>query len=76
MGRVVLSRKPGQKVVVNDAITVEVHKIRGNRVVLVFVGPEEVPIYREEVEHLRKGESSEAIEECVDETPEVSTGAC
>ena len=45
----VLSRKPGQRIVIGDEITVTVVEVRGKRVTLGFAGPKNIPIYRQEV---------------------------
>ncbi len=45
----VLSRKPGESVVISDGITLTVLSVEGDRVRLGFVAPAEVPIHREEV---------------------------
>jgi carbon storage regulator len=45
----VLSRKKDQRVIIGENIEVTVIEIRGDRVKLGFVGPQEVPIHREEV---------------------------
>lgn len=45
----VLSRKPGERVAIGSNIFVTVLEVRGNRVRLGFVGPNDVPIHREEV---------------------------
>ena len=45
----VLSRKPGEEVVVGDNIRVMVVDIRGDKVRLGFTAPTEVPIHRDEV---------------------------
>ena len=45
----VLSRKVGERVVIGSNIVVSVIEVRGDRVKLGFVAPEEVPIHREEV---------------------------
>lgn len=45
----VLSRKPGEKIVVGDAITLTVVEIRGGRVVLAFDAPDEIRILRGEL---------------------------
>lgn len=44
-----LSRKPGEKVVIDDRIIVEVVEVRGDRVRLGFTAPRGIPIRREEV---------------------------
>jgi carbon storage regulator len=45
----VLSRKKDERIIIGDNIEVTVIEIRGDRVKLGFVGPQEVPIHREEV---------------------------
>jgi carbon storage regulator len=45
----VLSRKIGERIIINDSITVEVLQIVGNRVRLGVSAPEGVPIMREEL---------------------------
>jgi len=45
----VLSRKPGEKVVIDNGITVTVVELTGNRVRLAFDAPEQVHILRAEL---------------------------
>ena len=45
----VLSRKPGEKVVIGSAITVTVVETNGNRVRLAFEAPDQVRILRAEL---------------------------
>jgi len=45
----VLSRKQGERVVVDQEIEVTVLEVHGDRVKLGFVGPREVPIHRHEI---------------------------
>jgi carbon storage regulator len=45
----VLSRKSGQSVRINDMISVTVLGVRGGKVKLGLSGPPEVPFFREEV---------------------------
>ena len=45
----VLSRKKDERIMIGENIEVTVVEIRGDRVKLGFVGPNEVPIHREEV---------------------------
>jgi len=44
-----LSRKPGEKVVIGDGITLTVVKVRGGRVWLAFDAPDQVRILRAEL---------------------------
>ena len=45
----VLSRKPGESIVIGNDITVTVVAVEGGRVKLGFNAPREVPIHRTEV---------------------------
>ncbi len=45
----VLSRKQSQRIRIGDDIEVTVVAIRGDRVKLGIVGPQDVPIHREEI---------------------------
>jgi carbon storage regulator len=47
----VLSRKVGEEIIINDNIRVTVVAVRGNQVRLGFTAPREVPIQREELLH-------------------------
>ena len=44
-----LSRKPGEKVVIGDGITLTVVEVRGDRVRLAFDAPDQVRILRAEL---------------------------
>ena len=44
-----LSRKPGEKVVIGDGITLTVVEVRGGRVRLAFDAPDQVRILRAEL---------------------------
>lgn len=46
----VLSRKVGEKLVIDGNITVEVVKIQGNRITLGLVAPSDVKILRSELD--------------------------
>ena len=45
----VLSRKQGESVFLNDSIVVKVLKIHGERVVIGVDAPAEIPVHRKEV---------------------------
>jgi carbon storage regulator len=44
----VLSRKPGEQIMLGDSVAVTVVAVRGNRVRLAIEAPQEVPIRRTE----------------------------
>ncbi len=45
----VLSRKAGEKLVIDGNITVEVVRVKGNRVTIGIVAPQDVKILRDEL---------------------------
>lgn len=47
----VLSRKPGERVLVGEDIEVVVLEVEGNQVKLGFSAPRYVPIFRAEIHH-------------------------
>lgn len=56
----VLSRKPGEQVIIATQIVVKVLEVRGSRVKLGFVGPADVSIQREEIELKRREQAGVA----------------
>ena len=62
----VLSRKIGERIIINDTITVEVLQVVGNRVRLGITAPDGIPIMREEL--LTAAPNSERRKETVLET--------
>jgi len=60
----VLSRKVGEKVLIDDGISVTVAEVSGNRVRLAFEAPEHVRIRRAELAHWEDEPAGR------DETPE------
>ena len=60
----VLSRKVGEKLVIDGNITVEVVKIQGNRITLGLVAPSDVKILRGELNQKQaKAETTELVVE-------------
>lgn len=55
----VLSRKPGQKVVIGHDIQVMVLEVNGKQVRLGITAPGEVPVYREEVYTRMQGQGGD-----------------
>lgn len=63
-----LSRRPGEKILVDDNLVITVKSIRGNRVNLVFDGPRSIQVRREEIGRLSKTwKAEEAARERGDE---------
>lgn len=50
----VLSRKEGQRVVINDNITIVINRIAGNRVSIGIDAPQDVHIMRGELDKIRR----------------------
>jgi carbon storage regulator len=45
----ILTRKPGERIVIDDQITVTVLEVQGNRIRLGIEAPKEIPVMREEL---------------------------
>jgi carbon storage regulator len=45
----ILSRRPGESVMIGDGVTVTVLGVKGNQVRLGFKAPQDVPVHREEI---------------------------
>ncbi len=58
----VLTRKPGQSIVIGEEIIVTVLEVRGDQVRLGVQAPRELPIHREEVYNLIRTENIEAVQ--------------
>lgn len=52
----VLSRKEGEKIVINDNITITIVALQGHKVRVGIDAPREVPVHREEIQRLRDDE--------------------
>jgi carbon storage regulator len=61
----VLSRKKGESIVINNDITITVVDIRGDKVRLGVVAPKEVAVHRQEVYDAIHREKQERISEAV-----------
>jgi carbon storage regulator len=57
----ILSRKPGEKIIIGENIQITVVAIRGNQVRLGFTAPGDVPIYREEISPAFAGKAEEEL---------------
>jgi len=51
----ILSRKPGEEIVIGRGVHVMVLEVRGNQVKLGFSAPAEVPIHRKEIQRAIEG---------------------
>lgn len=55
----VLSRNPGEQIIIGDNVAITVVDVRGNKVRIGITAPKEVPVHRKEVRDAidRKGPS-------------------
>lgn len=57
----ILSRRPGESVIIGDDVTVTVLGIKGNQVRLGFAAPPDITVHREEVYERIRAERSTAL---------------
>ncbi|MCL6504124.1 MAG: carbon storage regulator [Pirellulales bacterium] len=55
----VLSRKPGEQIIIGGRVTVTINRLHGNRVSLAIDAPADVKILRGELRRMELDESSE-----------------
>jgi carbon storage regulator len=70
----ILTRRPGERVVIGDEVLVTVMSVSGHTVRLGIAAPQGVPIYREEI-WLAVKEENRAAAESTDELPSAPPGA-
>jgi len=71
----ILTRRPGERVVIGDEILVTVMGVSGHTVRLGIAAPEGIPIYREEIWLAVKEENRAAAAATVDALPAVAPQA-
>ena len=54
----IITRKPGEKIMLGDDIVVEVIAVSGSSVRIGIAAPREVPVYREEIWNAVKAEQA------------------
>ncbi|MDX6640338.1 MAG: carbon storage regulator [Solirubrobacteraceae bacterium] len=59
----IITRKPGEKIMLGDDVIIEVMEISGSRVRIGIAAPRSVPVYREEIWNAVKQESAAAAAE-------------
>jgi carbon storage regulator len=65
----ILTRRPGERVVIGDDVLVTVMEVSGQTVRLGIAAPERLPIYREEIWLAVKEENRAAAEAAADALP-------
>jgi carbon storage regulator len=58
----IITRKPGEKIMLGDDVIIEVMEISGSRVRIGIAAPRSVPVYREEIWNAVKQENAAAAE--------------
>jgi carbon storage regulator len=66
----IITRRPGEKVMVGDDIVVHVMEIVGNSVRIGIEAPRSVPVYREEIWNAVREENRAAAEAAPADLPE------
>ena len=56
----IITRKPGEKIMLGDDVTVEVIEVSGSTVRIGIAAPRSVPVYREEIWAAVKAENGKA----------------
>ncbi len=68
----IITRRPGERLVLGEDIRIEVMEIAGNTVRIGIDAPRELPVYREELWAAVKQENEAAAATSADELPEPS----
>jgi len=66
----IITRRPGQRVMIGDDVVVEVIEARGSSVRIGIAAPRSIPVYREEIWSTVKAENAAAAASSVVELPE------
>ena len=69
----IITRRPGEKVMVGDDVVVEVIEISGSNVRIGITAPRSVPVFREEIWTAVKAENAAAAATDVDLPEDVGT---
>ena len=66
----IITRKPGEKIMLGDDVTVEVIEVSGSSVRIGIAAPRSVPVYREEIWAAVQAENKAAAASEVDQLPD------
>ncbi len=66
----IITRRPGEKIMVGDDVVVEVIEVSGSSVRIGIAAPKSIPVYREEIWEAVKAENQAAAAVEVDELPD------
>jgi carbon storage regulator len=65
----IITRRPGERIMLGDDISVQVMEIVGNQVRIGIQAPKSVPVYREEIWEAVRAENQGAAADAPDELP-------
>jgi carbon storage regulator len=65
----IITRRPGEKIILGEDISIQVMEIVGNQVRIGIQAPKSVPVYREEIWEAVRAENQAALEAAPDELP-------
>jgi len=65
----IITRRPGEKIIIGDEIVVHVMEIVGNSVRVGIEAPRSVPVYREEIWNAVRGENRAAADAAPESPP-------
>ena len=65
----IITRRPGEKIMLGEDISIQVMEIVGNQVRIGIQAPKSVPVYREEIWEAVKAENQAAAESAPEELP-------
>lgn len=66
----IITRRPGEKVMIGDDVVVEVIEVSGSSVRIGIAAPKSIPVYREEIYTAVKAENTAAAASDADQLPE------
>jgi carbon storage regulator len=66
----IITRRPGEKIMVGDNVVVEVIEVSGSSVRIGIAAPKSIPVYREEIWAAVQAENRAAAASEVDQLPD------
>ena len=66
----IITRRPGEKVMIGDDVVVEVMEVSGSSVRIGIAAPRSIPVYREEIWTAVKAENTAAAATDVSQLPD------
>jgi carbon storage regulator len=66
----IITRRPGEKVMIGDDVVVEIIEVSGSSVRIGIAAPKSVPVYREEIYNAVKAENVAAAASEPDQLPD------